>query len=42
MMMQRQRSMPVQIDTSCIRLLPKHLRKRIRSAESEKRKKPAK
>ena len=31
--------MPVQIDTNLIRILPKHLRKRIRSAESDKKKK---
>ncbi|KAG5682422.1 hypothetical protein PVAND_011775 [Polypedilum vanderplanki] len=35
----RQKTMPVQIESNVIRVLPKHLRKRIKSAESEKRKK---
>lgn len=34
----RQRSMPVQIDTEFLRLIPKHLRKRIKSAGSIKKK----
>lgn len=34
----RQKSMPVQIDTEFIRIIPKHLRKRIKSAESIKNK----
>lgn len=32
----RQRSMPVQIDTQLIRILPKHSKKRVKSASSEK------
>ncbi|XP_055916862.1 MATH and LRR domain-containing protein PFE0570w isoform X2 [Eupeodes corollae] len=32
----RQNSMPVQIDSEVFRVLPKHMRKRIKSAESEK------
>jgi hypothetical protein len=35
----RQRSMPVQIETTIIRVLPKHLRKRIKSADGEAKKK---
>lgn len=33
----RQKSMPVQIDTEIMRVIPKHLRKRIKSADSQKR-----
>lgn len=33
----RQNSMPVQIDSEFMRILPKHLRKRIKSAETDKR-----
>ncbi|EDW83987.2 uncharacterized protein Dwil_GK13388 [Drosophila willistoni] len=33
----RQNSMPVQIDCEVLRVIPKHLRKRIRSAESQKK-----
>lgn len=34
----RQRSMPVQIDSDLIRIIPKHLRKRVKSAEISKKK----
>lgn len=33
----RQRSMPVQIDTQVIRVLPKHKTKRVKSANSSKK-----
>ena len=33
----RQKSMPVQIDTQFLRIIPKHCRKRIKSADSEKK-----
>lgn len=36
----RQRSMPVQIDTQLIRILPKHMKKRVKSASLEKSSKP--
>ncbi|CAG9811277.1 unnamed protein product [Chironomus riparius] len=35
----RQKTMPVQFESSVMRVLPKHLRKRIQSAEGEKKKK---
>lgn len=35
----RQNSMPVQIDCEVLRPIPKHLRRRIKSAENEKKKK---
>ncbi|KAJ6639250.1 hypothetical protein Bhyg_11992, partial [Pseudolycoriella hygida] len=34
----RQRSMPVQIDSELMRIIPKHLRKRVKSADMAKRK----
>lgn len=37
--MARQRTMPVQFDSSVIRVLPKHLRKRIKSADTGKKRK---
>ncbi|CAG9804710.1 unnamed protein product [Chironomus riparius] len=36
--MRRQKTMPVQIESNVIRVLPKHLRKRIKSADSDKKK----
>lgn len=33
----RQNSMPVQIDSEVLRVIPKYMRKKIKSAESEKR-----
>lgn len=34
----RQNSMPVQIDSEVLRVIPKYIRKKIKSAEGEKRK----
>lgn len=35
----RQNSMPVQIDSEVLRVIPKYMRKKIKSAEGEKKKK---
>lgn len=34
----RQNSMPVQIESEVFRVIPKHMRKRIRSADTDKKK----